>query len=172
MSTQAGPKGTPQKTETARKGPLARIDPVTLGLLCSFASSVSYGLGTVIARKAVSEASPYITALIALLAGLVALTAFSAGNLAGDLKAAPKRTYLHLSLAGMFAVFGLVLLYVALTKAPVAVVAPVSSLTPMFALVLSHFFLQRLERITLKVIAGTILVVVGVALVSINSAIG
>ena len=151
------------------RGWLSRIDPVALGILCSFAASVSYGLGTVVARKAVIGASPYTSALVALAVGLITMVAFSASHVSKDIKVATRRTYFNLTMAGLFAVFGVILLYVGLTKAPVAIVAPVASLTPMFSLVFSHFFLQRLEHITKKVILGTALVVLGVVLISLSS---
>ena len=160
MNAAAKPKG---------QGWLSRIDPVTLGILSSFAASVSYGVGTVIARKAVSgAASPMVAALFSLVAGFLMMVPFSARHMKQDLKA-PRKTYFNLGLAGAFAVFGLVLLYIGLSVAPVAVVSPVSSLSPMFSLLFSHLFLQRMERVTFKIVLGTALVLIGVALITLSS---
>lgn len=156
----------PGQTTKAR----GKIDPVMLGTAFSFAASVSYGLGTVIARQAVSgAASPMVAAAVSLLFGILTMIIFSAPHIAKDIKA-PRRTYLNLAAAGGFAVMGIVFLYTALTMAPVAVVSPVSSLSPMFSLLFSHLFLQRLERVTLKVVAGTTLVILGVVLITLSSA--
>ena len=152
-----------------RHGLFSKVDPVALGILSSFAASASYGLGTVIARQAVSgAASPMVAALFSLLAGFGTMVLFSARHMGTDLKA-PRRTYLNLGIAGAFAVLGIVLLYIALAIAPVAVVSPVSSLSPMFSLLFSHFFLQRMERVTLKIVLGTVLVLAGVVIITVSS---
>jgi len=154
----------PGQTAKAR----GKIDPVMLGIAFSFSASVSYGLGTVFARQAVGgSAPPMVAALVSLLFGLMTMTIFSAPHIAKDIKA-PRRTYLNLAAAGAFAVIGVVLLYTALTVAPVIIVSPVASLTPMFSLLFSHLFLQRLERVTLKIMAGTALVILGVGLITVG----
>ena len=60
---------------------------------------------------------------------------------------------------------GVSMLYLALSKAPVVVVSPMFALTSFVGLILAHFFLRRLERITLLLIVGTVLVVMGVVAV-------
>ena len=152
-----------------RQGMFSAIDPVALGVLSSFAASASYGLGTVITRQAVSGgASPMVAALFSLLDGSATMVLFSARHLGTELKA-PRRTYLNLGIAGAFAMLGIVLLYIALAIAPVAVVSPVSSLSPMFSLLFSHFFLQRMERVTPKIVLGTVLVLGGVVIITVSS---
>ena len=48
-------------------------------------------------------------------------------------------------------------------------VSPVFALNPVVALVLAHFFLQRLERITLPLVLGTLFAVGGVVTVIIGT---
>ena len=158
MSTPIGAK---LPDQAKGRGRFAKINPVVLGIAFSFGASISYGVGTVIARQAVSgSAPPMVAALMSLLFGLTTMLVFSAPHIAEDIKA-PRKTYLNLAAAGGFAVMGIVFLYISLTMAPVAVVSPVSSLSPMFSLFFSHLFLQRLERVTVKVVAGTALVILG-----------
>ena len=64
---------------------------------------------------------------------------------------------------------GVSFLYLALSKAPVIVVSPVFALNPVVALVLAHFFLQRLERITLPLVLGTFFAVGGVVTVIVGT---
>ena len=61
---------------------------------------------------------------------------------------------------------GVLLLYSAVLRAPVIVVSPIVSLQPVIALVMAHFFLQRLERITVQLALGTALVVGGVVAIT------
>ena len=60
------------------------------------------------------------------------------------------------------------LLYFALSKAPVVVISPVVAISPLVSLALAHLFLQRLEKITVRTVVGTLLVVLGVAIVALS----
>lgn len=60
-------------------------------------------------------------------------------------------------------------LTLAVNRAPVAVVTPLASLNPLVTLTLAHLFLQRLERVTVRVVGGTAMAVVGVVLVVVGS---
>ena len=147
----------------------SKLDTVALGILSSFAAAMAYGAASVIGRKVVTEyTSPLVSSLFALGVGVLILFVFSIGNLGSDLKA-PKKAYLHLALAGMGAMIGVTCLFTALQKAPVAVVSPVSSLTPMFSLLFTRLFLNRLEKVTRRTVIGTTLVLGGVFLVSLST---
>ena len=50
------------------------------------------------------------------------------------------------------------------------VVSPVAAISPMITLTLAHFFLRRLERITKRTILGTLLVVIGVVIITLSRA--
>ena len=145
------------------------LDAVALGVLSSFVAAMAYGAASVIGRKVVTEyTSPLVSSLFALGVGVLTMLAFSIGNLRSDLNA-PKKAYLHLALAGIGAMIGVTCLFTALQRAPVAVVSPVSSLTPMFSLLFTHLFLSRLEKVTRRTVLGTVLVLGGVFLVSIST---
>jgi len=53
----------------------------------------------------------------------------------------------------------------ALSLAPVALVVPIVSAFPLVTLLLVHWFLRRIESVRGGLVAGTVLVVAGVALV-------
>ena len=57
-------------------------------------------------------------------------------------------------------------LYYALSFGEVIVVIPVTSTSPFFALTLSAIFLRDIEKVTLKIVLGACLIVIGVALVT------
>ena len=50
-----------------------------------------------------------------------------------------------------------------------AVVTPLASLNPLVTLTLAHLFLQRLERVTARMVGGTVMAVGGVVLVVVGS---
>ncbi len=156
----------------SRKLGMPKLSPVTLGILAAFGAAMAYGGGQVVARQVVTNvASPLVASLFALLFGSAVLAVAIHRDVPKDLKA-PRRTFLYVALAGLCSSTAVVLMFTALSMAPVAAVSPVGSLTPLFALLFTHLFLQRMERVTLRVVAGTLLVVLGVVLVVVASARG
>lgn len=68
--------------------------------------------------------------------------------------------------AGACAVLGLVLLFVALKTGDVKTVVPISSAYPIVAMLLGALFLS--EKLTVGSVAGTVLVVAGVVLITLS----
>ena len=83
-----------------------------------------------------------------------------------DLKNAPLSAILLMGLAGLAGLWGVIFFHVALSNWPVALVTSVSGTYPLMAIVISHFFLKRLERVTLRNVTGAVLVVSGVILIA------
>ena len=54
------------------------------------------------------------------------------------------------------------------SRAPIIVVSPIISAQPVISLALAHVFLQKLERITLPLVLGTLLVVGGVVAIALG----
>jgi len=82
---------------------------------------------------------------------------------------APRKAFLLMALAGLAASAGVTFNFLALSRAPVVIVAPVSSITPLVSLALAHIFLQRLERVTMRIWLGAALVVAGVVTIAVGS---
>ena len=72
------------------------------------------------------------------------------------------------ALAGLAGSGGVTLSFLALDVAPVVVVAPVTGTNPLFTLVLAQIFIRRLERLSWRAVAGAVLVVIGVAIISLS----
>src|SRR5262249_29787095 len=72
----------------------------------------------------------------------------------------------YLIAAGVAENVGVLLGILALRVGAVSVVAPLASTTPLFVLALSPLFLRHVERITLRLAVGTLLVVLGVYLIT------
>jgi uncharacterized membrane protein len=75
-----------------------------------------------------------------------------------------------MALSGVASAWGVAFLFYAFREAPVVLVAPISSSYPLFAIVLTHLFLQRLEKVTPRTAAGAAMVVAGVAIITITQA--
>jgi uncharacterized membrane protein len=72
----------------------------------------------------------------------------------------------YLIAAGVAENLGVLLGVLALGEGAVSVVAPLASTTPLFVLAASRLFLHDVERITPRLVAGTLLVVLGVYLIT------
>jgi drug/metabolite transporter (DMT)-like permease len=139
--------------------------PVLLGVLTSLLSIVSYGISQVVTKSLVSgAASPQVGAAITLATGTVVLFFVSVRSLGRDLRA-PRRSLMWVGLAGLLASNGAMLSLIAQAKAPLTVVSPILAVNPLMTLVLTAIFLRQVERVTMRVVLGSLLVIGGVVLV-------
>ncbi|MCH7802200.1 MAG: EamA family transporter [Chloroflexi bacterium] len=86
-----------------------------------------------------------------------------------DLGTAPRRAWIMVALAGVAAAWGISFWYLALGEARVVLVAPLVGVSPLVSIVLTHFFLQRLEKVTMRTVLGALMVVAGAALVTLGN---
>lgn len=143
---------------------------MALGILCSLAGAIAYGAGHNIARYVVtSAASAPVTASYTLFFGMVILAVFSLPQL-GRIVTVPRRAVLTMATSGVLSSLAIFFMYTALSKAPVTLASPLVALYPLIAMTLTHFFLRRLERITLGMVIGAIMVAVGVTFVIVGKA--
>ena len=70
----------------------------------------------------------------------------------------------YVALSGLAAAPAIISLNYALQRADVVIVSPIASISPLVTLLLAHVFLSRLERVTKRVLVGTMLTVLGVVL--------
>ena len=159
----------PPSPDGKRPGLIERR-PRLFGYLAAFGAAWAYGTITVLGRVAVTDFTvPLVTATYTMLVGFIVMGLFSVKSIPVMLKNAPRRALLSVAVGGLFMSSGVAFLYLALSKAPVIVVSPVFALNPVVALVLAHFFLQRLERITVPLVLGTLFAVGGVITVIIGT---
>ncbi len=143
--------------------------PVVMGMMSSGLAAACYGSSQFLARKLVTEqAPPLVVATYSLLAGMVILALVTHRGIIKD-RRAPRKAFLLMALAGLAASAGVTFNFLALSRAPVVIVAPVSSITPLVSLALAHIFLQRLERVTMRIWLGAALVVAGVVTIAVGS---
>ena len=143
---------------------------VAIGLLCAVAGAAAYGTGHAIARHVVTRVAPApVTATYTLFFGMLFLLVISVPHLKRDLRA-PRSALIMMILAGVCSSFGIFLMYTALARAPVMLASPIVATYPLIAMTFTHLFLQRLERVTFRMVLGAILVAVGITFVVLGQA--
>lgn len=110
--------------------------------------------------------NPLYGGAVTITTGLVALELFSFVSGRGTNFRFDRRSLWPYIGLGLMSSFGGVTYFYALDKANLSVVMPILNSQPLFALVLTYFFLRNIERITAKIVLGTLLVVAGVAFVT------
>jgi drug/metabolite transporter (DMT)-like permease len=141
--------------------------PFYLGYASAFTSAVVYGIMPAMSKQAISySGNPIVTASFTLLAGGLIMALAIAPRIPRDLRMSPRRGLAFVLAGGVSMTIGVLLLYSAVLRAPVIVVSPIVSLQPVIALIMAHFFLQKLERITWPLVLGTLLVVAGVVTIT------
>jgi drug/metabolite transporter (DMT)-like permease len=143
---------------------------VYIGLASAVAAAAAYGATQTIARSVVTGvASPAVSATWTIFFGVLFLFIMSIKNLKTDIKA-PRSAFLMMALAGICSSFGVFFMFTALSKTPVTIASPIGAINPLIAMALTHLFLQKMERVTLRMVGGSILVLIGVTIVIIGRA--
>jgi drug/metabolite transporter (DMT)-like permease len=146
---------------------ITRRDAI-IGRAFGIGAALAYGSSSVLIRQGVTGlAPPLVGAAIGLLSGTLSLTIVGARGLRTNLTQ-KRRAIGFLLIAGVTAALGIMSSFFALSMAPVVIVSPLQSTSPLFTLLWSHLFLGKLEKITLRLVLGSILVISGVALITIG----
>lgn len=98
--------------------------------------------------------------------GLFALAGFAVVAGRRDVLSAPRRTYAYFAGSGTLTAVALLSLFAALQQGKVAIVDPLAATAPVFATVFSAVLLRDLEQVTRRVVAGAVLVAVGVVVIT------
>jgi|TARA_B110000116_G_scaffold189394_1_gene164492 drug/metabolite transporter (DMT)-like permease len=156
-----------------------RTDKVfILGYLMALAAGASYGATNVMAKQVIEiYDSPLMVTAFSMLIGLFVLAPLVGASAArtGVLRAGHRslgQTFHSLrfvAMAGLASGIAVNALYFAVQKADVVVISPIVASSPLVTLLLAHIFLARLETVTRKLVAGTLMAVLGVALVVVGS---
>ena len=140
-----------------------------LGYLAALGAAFCYGSVTLVGRKIVTEfAPPMVGTAFSMLFGTIILGLLVHRHAIVDVPRATRRGLLMVGLAGLASTFGVSFWFLALNESRVVLVAPLVGTSPLLSIALTHFFLQRLERVTWRTVSGAVLVVFGAALVVIG----
>ncbi len=143
-----------------------RIDRRSLlGYLTGLGAAASYGGSNLVAKALTEEfGSPLVVASFGMFFGTLVLAPFTARSAVYGLKNSTGNLG-FVALSGLTSAVGVVALYFALERADAVEVVPIAAANPLGTLLLVHFFLERLERVTRWVMLGTVAAVAGIVLV-------
>ncbi|MDP6455370.1 MAG: DMT family transporter [SAR202 cluster bacterium] len=141
-----------------------------LGYAASIGSAACYGSVALVGRKIVGEyAPPLVATAFSMSLGMAMVAVLFFNDVRSDLRRGLSQAWIMLALAGLASAWGVSFWFLALGEAPVVLVAPLVGVSPLVSIALTHFFLQRLEKVTIRTVMGAIMVVGGVALVTLGN---
>ena len=101
--------------------------------------------------------------------GTIVLAAVFQAHIRADYRVHPSwKGWLFVALAGGASTWGVTFWFLALGEAPAILVAPLAATHPLFSVLLTLVFLRGLERVTVRTVVGTLLVIAGVALITLG----
>lgn len=159
-------------TQRMRHGvrlPRTLATAATIGYVCGLGSGVFYGAWGVVAKHSISgfNIPPLVFATLAFVFGTIMFMPLVGLTLPKRVISA-RRSALYFILSGVGSGSAIILMSFALEHGEVVVISPIVSVSPLITLVLAWALLRQLERITLPLVIGALLVVGGVALVAVG----
>ena len=139
-----------------------RLGQLSLPLL----SAVCFGVVAVLRKLGLSDTSAVVGSAINVTTALVAYTAFLLASGRPEIMVCRGRSLAYFAGAGLAENVGVFMNVVALSMGRVSVVTPLYGTAPIFVLALAPFFLRDVERLTTRVVMGTLLIVFGVYLIT------
>lgn len=139
-------------------------------LLFPLFAAFAYGAGGVIRRYGLTEtaATPIEGAALNETAALIAMVSFVVTRRRSVLDQLPFRALAYFVATGVVGSLGVLMLFVGLKNGPVAIVTVLSSISLLIAVALSYVLLDDLEHVTRKIVVSTVLIVVGVSLLTLG----
>jgi len=129
-------------------------------------SAACFGVVAILRKVGLSQMGAVVGSAINVTAALVAFTAFLLASGNRDAMTCRGRSLAHFAAAGVAENTAVFLNVVALSLGTVSVVAPLYGTAPIFVLFLSFFFLRGVEAFSGRVVLGTLLIVLGVYLIT------
>ena len=131
-----------------------------------FLSAFCFGAVAIIRKLGLSHAPPVFGLAINTATAFIAFTAYLI--VSGNLRTVvcDGKSLWYFLIAGVAENVGVLLVLVALGLGQVSVVTPLNGTAPLFVLVLTFVFLKGVERLTGRIVVGTMLIVLGVFLLT------
>ena len=137
-----------------------------LGYLFAIGAAVVFGALDVIAKRITTEfAPPLVMGAVSLLIGTLLLGVVSHRQILSSFVPSQRGYVGHAMMVGMCSGLSRLFFYSALSRAPVTVVSPIASVSPLVTLIAAHIFLRRLESINPPLAIGTLITVAGIVMV-------
>jgi uncharacterized membrane protein len=129
-------------------------------------SATCFGVVAVLRKLGLSDTSAVVGSAINVTTALVAYSAFLIASGRVEVMVCRGRSLAYFAAAGLAENVGVFMNVVALGMGRVSVVTPLYGTAPIFVLILAPFFLRDVERLTTRVVVGTLLIVFGVYLIT------
>ena len=129
-------------------------------------SATCFGVVAVLRKLGLSDTSAVVGSAINVTTALVAYSAFLIASGRVEVMVCRGRSLAYFVAAGLAENVGVFMNVVALGMGRVSVVTPLYGTAPIFVLILAPFFLRDVERLTTRVVVGTLLIVFGVYLIT------
>ena len=144
-----------------------REQPLIIGYILATGASISYGTSLVLAKQVVADVPALVGSSIGMVMGMLVLAVISAKDMIRD-RNASRRSFIWAGLAGIAAAGAIAFMFLAMSNAPVVVVAPLIAVNPLTAILFGQIFIRNMERLTPRIFTGAILVVIGVIIISLD----
>ncbi len=131
-------------------------------LLYPFLSASCFGVVQVIRKLGLGHAGPLFDAAINVSSAMVASTAFVFATGNGPALVCDGRSLLYFIGGGIAENTGVLLVFAALGLGEVSVVTPLAGTAPLFVLLLATLFPSGMEKLSWRIVAGAVLIVLGV----------
>jgi len=142
------------------------------GVLAALTTSLCWACGFILFKIILSNTDPFVLASVRMLFLLPALGLFAIPSLGkrSSIRRLTRSSILTIFLSGLIALgVGDTFLYLGLETAKANVAAPLASTTPLFAAIIAIVFLK--ERVSKRVVVGTLLVTAGTMLLTLGQTI-
>lgn len=135
--------------------------------LLGFSAGLSWGVSPILTKAGLNDSgSPVARVFLSYMAATLILSTFLRDHkLRATLAGMESRAARLFFLTGLLSATAQLMRYVALRMAPASVVAPLFSVSPVFALVLAFVFNRKLKVFNRAVIIGTMAIVTGTILI-------
>lgn len=150
-------------------GGIAKREAI-IGYGAAIGAAACYGTLAVLGRKIVSDVAPPLVAnSFSMILGTLVLVIIFQGQIRADYRVRPSwKGWLFVALAGGASTWGVTFWFLALGEAPAILVAPLAATHPLFSVLLTLAFLRGMDRVTARTLIGALLVVGGVALITLG----
>jgi len=135
-------------------------------LVYPFLAAFCFGLVQIVRKLGLSQAGPVFDAALNITAALIAASAYLAASGHWRSLKCDHSSLLYLMAGGAAENTGVLLVIVALGYGEVSVVSPLSATAPLFVLLLALLFPSGARQLGWRVASGTVLIVLGVFLLS------
>ena len=144
----------------------SRLDFRPRHIVYPILSAACFGIVTVFRKLGLAHMGPVVGSAINVTTAMIAFTAFLVASGRGWTASCRGRSLAYFIAAGAAENTSVFLNVFALSMGAVSVVAPLYGTAPIFVLFLSFFFLRGIDVLNARVVAGTLLIVAGVGLIT------